>query len=323
MKWLWYLMMVLVAMPGGAQAQGLAGPLEPRPISAERWTESFTVIADLEGDVYLKVQALVTNVGVGDGKAVCRVLVTRPGREPLRLSQKAGDDWQFDARSETLRVGRCALSNAVDGLRVHAVFDELSLDLYYAARAKRHQVPDGFLSNGDAFYEYDVQLPWASVSANLTEGHAKATVRGFGFVDHSRSTAMPRDIAYRWFRFLGLNDGHSSMFRVRTDALGHHEKGWWWEQGDPLPRLGKPSVVGFSDVPEGADFRFTIHDGKVVYEVHVDELLLRQAPLEELGLMGKMIQPWLGRPETRTYRARVKKGEEQWRGLLEIATNYD
>ena len=61
----------------------------------------------------------------------------------------------------------------------------------------------------------------------------------------------------------------------------------------------------------------------MVYEVQVEELILRHAPIEELGFLGKLIRPWLGRPETRTYRAQIKKGDEQWQGLLEIATNYD
>ena len=323
MRCLYFILFLWTAAPAAVHAQGLARALEPRPISAERWTESFSLLADLTSGAYIKVNAVVTNVGIGDGKAACSMVVTRPGHEPLRVSHEAGDDWNFDETSETLKVGGCALSNTPQGLRVRAVFGDVRAELEYAARVKRHPVPDGFLSNGESFYEYDVQLPWSTVKARLFEKDVKVEMRGFGFVDHSRSTAMPRDLAYRWFRFLGLNQGESLMFRVRIDESGEHCMGWWWRQEDPGPTKGAPSVMGLTSVPEGGGFAFTINDGKVVYEVQVEELLLRHAPIEELGFLGKMIRPWLGRPETRTYRAQIKKGDEQWQGLLEIATNYD
>jgi len=320
----WYIVLVGVLLStSSGYAQGIAKSFEPRPITAERWTESFSVIADLTGGVFVKVNQLISNVGIGDGKSACRIVLHRSGLEAESLSDDFGDDWTADGAKKSLKVGSCLVINAPQGLRVQAELEGLAVDMQFAERAKRVQGPGGVLSDGDSFYEYDIALPWSPVTARLTREGQVETLQGFGFSDHSRATSMPRDIAYQWFRFLGLQKTDSLMFRVRALNPGKDMTGWRWAQSETGPSVGMPRIVGLETVPEGAGFKFDVIFGEDVYQVSVDELVLHFAPLDELGLLGVMIRPWLGNPETRTYRARVKKGATLWNGLLEIATNYD
>ena len=77
-------------------------------------------------------------------------------------------------------------------------------------------------------------------------------------------------------------------------------------------------------VPEGEGFQFEAKLGDDHLVITADTFLYRYAPLEEYGLLGAMLQPWVGRPETRTFRATLKDGRSGVvsPGILAISSNY-
>ena len=100
---------------------------------------------------------------------------------------------------------------------------------------------------------------------------------------------------------------------------------WIWRENDQKPLLlGEMEVTPMEKVPEGEGFQFEAKLGDDHLVITADTFLYRYAPLEEYGLLGAMLQPWVGRPETRTFRATLKDGRSGVvsPGILAISSNY-
>ena len=150
-------------------------------------------------------------------------------------------------------------------------------------------------------------------------------VKGYGTIDHSRSTTMPRDIAYRWIHFFGLHKGKRCLLRMRFPSEETPPQVWIWRENDKKPTLlGAMKVTPMDKVPEGDGFELEAKLGDDHFVISVDTFLYRYAPLEEYGILGAMLQPWVGRPETRTFRATLKDGRSGLvsPGILAISSNY-
>lgn len=314
----------MVPSPSWAQ---LAQPLEPKASHQDTYAESITAVADLEDGTYLLVQFFVTNVGVGTEKGACKVLVLKNGLEPYSEGEEVKKGkWAYLRDQKKLEMAGCTIENQKDGVLMAGTVDELSFELKYSKRARRHPVPDSFLSNGKDFYEYEMYIPWSPVQGRLSmEGKPPQNVKGSGMIDHSRSTTMPRDIASRWIHFLGLHEGKRCIVRMRFPSEGLAPQVWVWREQDKKPvLLGAMQVTPMDKVPEGDGFKLEATLGADHFIFSVETFLYRYAPLEEYGLLGAMLQPWVGRPETRTYRATLQDGKTGIKspGILEISSNY-
>jgi hypothetical protein len=321
-----FLLLSVLAAPSIAWGQ-LAKPLEPKTSHQDTYAESITAVADFADGTYLLVQYFVTNVGMGSGKGACKVIVLKKGEEPYSEGEEVKKSkWGYERESQMLKMARCTIQNQKDGVALVGTVEDFSFNLKYQTRAKHIPIPDSFLSNGKDFYEYEIYVPWSRVSGHLTRKNQEpSAVSGFGAVDHSRSTTMPRDIASRWIHFLGLHEGKRCIVRMRFPNEKTPPSVWIWREGESKPTLlGSMQFTAMDKVPEGDGFKLEakLKDDHLVFTVQT--FLYRYAPLEEYGLLGAMLQPWVGKPETRTYRATLKDAKSgiESPGILSISSNY-
>ena len=310
------------------QAWGqLAKPFQPKVSHQDTYAESMTAKVDFEDGTYLLVQFFSTNVGMGSEKAACKVLLLKQGQEPYSQGNEVKKgSWGYDPDTRKLSVAKCTVINHQDGVAMAGQVDDLRFDLKFDKKARRYRIPDSFLSNGKDFYEYEVYLPWSSVKGTIQlRDLPEQEVKGFGSIDHSRSTTMPRDIASRWIHFIGLHKGKRCILRLRFPDEKTQPQVWIWREGEKKPTLlGAMDFTPMDKVPEGDGFKLEAKLGDEHLILSMDTFLYRYAPLEEYGLLGAMLQPWVGRPETRTFRATlqdVKTGMSS-PGILEISSNY-
>ena len=317
---------IVLCTPLSAWGQ-LAKPFQPKVSHQDTYAESMTAINDFEDGTYLLIQFFTTNVGMGEEKAACKVLLLKEGQEPYSEGDEVKKGkWAYDPAQKKLNMANCTVENQPDGVAIQGSVDELQFDLKYAKKARRHPIPDSFLSNGKDFYEYEIYVPWSKVSGTLQLKDApEQKVKGFGTIDHSRSTTMPRDIASRWIHFFGLHQGKRCIVRMRFPNEKTPPQVWIWREQDKKPTLlGAMTVTPMDQVPEGDGFQLEAKLGNDHLIISVDTFLYRYAPLEEYGLLGAMLQPWVGRPETRTFRATLKDGQSGLvsPGILAISSNY-
>lgn len=102
-----------VARPSRALA---AEVLQPEPVNEESYTESFVAFIDATDGTYFKVQLGISNVGPGDRKGACRVLMAKVGATPWSHEAVVDGDWDY-ARG-VLRIGKCRAT--VEGARAGA-----------------------------------------------------------------------------------------------------------------------------------------------------------------------------------------------------------
>jgi hypothetical protein len=322
---------LLRALPAAA-----AAPLQPRPESADTWGESFTFQADLADGSYVWAQLSFTNLGPGSGTGVCRVLVRRPGRTPFtaqtRVSRKGWEYVPADASGTDrleLDEGLCAAhGGATPGLRV--ALDGRRVELRFA-KAFTPTVPPGGdvrLPNG-RYYLSELLLPFGDVQVrlqgkDLTKGEAAELLSGGAYVDHSRSTTPPTELASRWVRFRALRAvgaAPRALLLARLAPGGSFAHAYLWEEGTPpraltqleLSRLGSGGLktAWLAHFPE-------------VGAVASTSLLHRSAPVQELGLLGRVLKPLVGSPVTYTHRAVLQReGAPAQPGLLEVSLEED
>ena len=312
--------------PLNAWAQ-LAKPFQPKVSHQDTYAESMTAIADFEDGTYLLVQFFTTNVGMGEEKAACKVLLLKNGQEPYSEGNEVKKGkWAYEPAEKKLNMANCTVENRRDGVTMAGTVEELEFSLKYSRKARRHPVPDSFLSNGKDFYEYEIYVPWTEVSGTLKlKDLPVQELKGSGTIDHSRSTTMPRDIASRWIHFFGLHKGKRCLLRMRFPNETTSPQVWIWRENDKKPTLlGAMQVTPMDKVPEGDGFKLEAKLGDDHLVISVDTFLYRYAPLEEYGILGTMLQPWVGRPETRTFRASLKDGRSGLvsPGILLISSNY-
>ena len=72
------------------------------------------------------------------------------------------------------------------------------------------------------------------------------------------------------------------------------------------------------------DFTVTLRGaGDKKIEIKSDRFLFRYAPVEEIGVIGSMIAPFVGAPTSFTARATLVEGDQRIPGLLEIEYGKD
>lgn len=312
------LALALFAAPSTAAAHAF----EPKPVDVESYSENFTLISDLEDGTYVQIQLPITNVGMGDGHGGCRVLVVPRSGSPWTKLEKVGRD-QWHVAEKGLVIGPCRIGASSKQTLVEAAVGGARLRFELDAVPRSHRAPDGLLRAGDKFFEYEMLVPWARVQAVLEPpGRPARKLSGYAFLDHSRSTSLPADIAKQWVRFRSLRDGESMLLLARLPPEGGAFRGWVWRQGEEAARpLSELRISRLSpDADEATGWRVEGRAGDYAFRITSDRQLYRYAPVEEYGFMGLMARAVVGNPVTRTYRATLAEpgSADTATGILEV-----
>ena len=299
-----------------APADRVQSLLAPTAVDAKTYAESFTTLALLADGTYVHTSLLISNIGLHSGRAVCRVRVMqKDGTASLYESFADAGAWHYVPASataaESLHIGACTASAHRGSWALEANFAEAQLRLTLA-QAPRAVVPPGHpVRANNAFYESSVLVPFAPAHGMLRQGSgAPRPWTGFGYADHSRSTTLPKDLGYGWLRFRGLGKTCSQVLLVRyvAPAAGAHSpmlQAYLWRQGEAQPQaLKDPHIALPAAGAEAAALKVTVFDGATkLMTLHANRSLLREAPLEAYGLMGRLVGSVIGSVQSETYYA--------------------
>ena len=314
-----FLLASLLATPALAGA-GPADLLQPRLDPSDAYTESFTFVADLEDGAYAWIQLSVSNLGPGTHHGVCRALLLRPGQAPAWSAQvrarpgKQADEWRY-SEAGGLEVAGCQ-AQAGNTPSVSARFEgEGALSVHFERPFAPAQPPRAEVTLDAGRYRSELLQTGTQVRVVFQPAKGMAyTGRGGGYADHSHSTIPGRLLAQRWMRFRALRGERSSIV-VRETARGASAPSYLWRQAEGFTELTAATLgredTGWTAALQGEGWQGTVRAGR---------LLLRSAPIQELGLLGKMLKPLTGSPVTYTYRAQLERaGHPPLPGVMEVS----
>lgn len=317
--------LVLLLLGGTAEANPV---LRPNLLPDEAFAETFSFFVDAEDGTYAHVQLGISNVGPGSKKGGCRAMIARPGR-PTYVRSKVVEAaaWRHEAEDDRLVVGDCEARRG-ETLLVTARHGAERVRIELRADAARTRAPALSFGTKGGFFESEVLVPSAPASLEIVHEGERHRSEGHGYADHSRSKAMPREVAKTWVRFRKVSAEAPVLVLVREAPSGSHE-GW----------LRRPSAGGSGS--ERSIARFQLQGGESkgqerAFRIMLDaeggpwritsrQLLYRQAPIEEQGVLGKMVSPVVGNPVTYVYRAVLEErgSKDKHEGILEVSFSDD
>jgi hypothetical protein len=310
-----------LAVAALAPARAQAAPLlRPAPVSHGSYGETFTFLADLEDGGYLHLSLGLTNLGPGSTKGVCRAVVVGPDGAVWRGSERVGKDaWRWEEGDpERLTVGPCHAWSGAAGSGVELKVDGGTVRLESDRPLAERAPPEGTITVGRDYYRTSLLLSRAPVRVSLAlPGQPTRTVAGGAFADHSRSTVKPRDLAMRWVRFRVLRGARGALLLGREGLDGRFAPAWICEDPGPACRRFSSFQVERSGEQNPA-FGVALAADGVPLRLDSGRLLFRDAPVEELGVLGKVVAPFVGSPVTYIYRGTLSGDGPPVEGILEV-----
>ncbi|MEZ0313144.1 MAG: hypothetical protein ACAI38_15325 [Myxococcota bacterium] len=317
---LWtFAVVCLLAIPSSGAAASL---LEPQLDEDDNYSETLTAIADLEDGTYVQLQLNVSNLGVGDANGACRMLVVEPDQKAWTASDRVGrDSWK--ASASELSVTTCSAATAGGATTIQAKLEKGAAKLAFAAAIQPRSPPDAKVTVEGKSFAYAIAIPWAKVEATFTvPGRGERKLTGFGYMDHSRSTTLPAQLATRWVRYRGLSGGDSVLLLARNLPDGTL-RGWLWREKEPFARpLAKLKLNRIDAKDQAKGYTIEGAAGDLTFTITSESQLYRYAPVEEYGVLGVLARSVVGNPVTRTYRATLDAQPatppNAKRGILEV-----
>ena len=301
--------------------------LKPDVASAEYYSETYTIFADLENGAYIYGQLGVSNIGPGDKRGVCRILIVKPKGKAFNQSNIVDENqWSFTYKTpankdQQLKVKNCQLELAETEklLTFTGKIESQQISITLHSLPKKRQTPNDNLLLESGFYKSDILVPWAKATVRYRVNSEWITSKGFGYADHSRSTLLPAALAHQWVRFRALNDKNSYLILARQEAKDKPFDGWHWSQPDEVRTLNKLDLSNIKH-KKGLHWKVNIKAQTGQFEITTEKQLLRYAPLEEKGVLARMLSYFVGNPVTYTYRANLISPEgKKIAGILEVA----
>lgn len=279
--------------------------LEPQLDEDDNYSETLTAIADLEDGTYVQLQLNVSNLGVGDANGGCRMLVVEPAQKAWTATERVGRD-AWKASAGELAITTCKAETGNGATTMQGQLDKGAVKLAFAAGIQPRSPPDSKITVEGKSFAYAIAIPWAKVEATLAlPGRAERKVAGFGYMDHSRSTTLPAQLATRWVRFRALGAGDSMLLLARNLPDGSL-RGWLWREKEPFARpLANLKLTRVDAKDQAKGYSIEGAAGDLTFSIAVESQLYRYAPVEEYGVLGVMARAVVGNPVTRTYRATV------------------
>ncbi|MEM7674390.1 MAG: hypothetical protein AAF449_00145 [Myxococcota bacterium] len=312
---------ILVASPSRAD---VPFKLQPQLLSAEAYGETFSLVADLGEQGYVQAQIAFSNLGPGDHHGACRFMVIEGENKPWSAAKRFDrDEWRVE--KDALKVGPCRLESG-DTLQLTAPLDDGKIVLTLHAPAKAVAPPEHRIDLEDNFYEVEVLVPWAPATLSMHRKGAKSkTLTGFGYADHSRSTALPSRIARLWVRFRAMNPEQAQLLLLRFPEGKKPPKGWFWSTGTPNPSPIKQARIQRAREKRGGGkqnsrpWRAMVQTSNGAVQLRSQKLLKRHAPIEEYGFLGRIASAVIGNPVTYTFRGQIRmKGQPPVSGIMEV-----
>jgi hypothetical protein len=289
----------------------------------DAYGESHTFIADLDDGTYVHISLAITNLGPGGLKGICQGRVVPPRGPAWRAFTRVGrDGWSWKGGDgEHLQIGPCSAWLAGGETRVEVPLEGSSVRLLFSAIPRGRAGRDTVVVQGTDLYRSEIFLSRTPVTATLAlPGRPPWSASGSGYYDHSRSTIPPRQIARRWVRFRALRGPRPLLLLGREGPDGRMGPVWTCrgpsdcrvEDSFEVERTGGDSAPTFRVSVRGEGRTLTLTSGRLIY---------REAPIEDLGIIGKLVAPFVGSPVNYVCRAQATGEGDPIDGVLEVETD--
>ncbi len=312
------IMLAVLALPWVA---GAGSVLEPLPSVSDNYGESFTFMVDVEDGTFVFAQFSVTNLGPGSRHGICRATVVRPGRKPWAPQVKVdSDEWRFDKASNTLKMGPCTL-HAGSGTHISIPLDDGLVNIDFAEPPVKLEPPRSSVIVGNARYRHEVLVPFSAVkvSLKLPGSGQLLELNGGGYGDHSHSTVAPAKLARRWVRFRALRGDTNLLLLAREGHDGGFGPIYLWPAGEEPRELQSFDLRRMEGGKKTAGWEADLSGEEGTMRVRATSLLLRNAPVQDLGVLGRLVKPVVGSPVTYVMRAVLERpGQPALPGLMEV-----
>ena len=122
---------------------GMATPiLQPQLTSEERYSESYTLSADLSDGSFVLFQVLFFNFGFGDGNAGCRILYVPKGGQGInRKAKYSNTEWNYNSTVDRLEVGTCVLQQS-SMMQISGTVEDIDLSMKIDSRLQKVRFPE-------------------------------------------------------------------------------------------------------------------------------------------------------------------------------------
>ncbi|GEM_PF-3403893 len=276
-----------------------AGLLKPHLHKADAYSEVYSLVLELEDGGHAQIELAVSNIGIGDNNAMCRAFVVNGRRSWKFASIIKPKDWRYTA-PDNLRIGRCSIDYRAGVLRVVGRGRGGTLTATVKTKLSSRSFPGHRIVTKGGFFDAERLLHNAVANVSMSPSkagvgvtQAQATMHRFWV------TAPPSELASRWVRVFGL--GKTSTLIVHARELPGRKGARGAISASPNHRF--VALKGLKLRRVGTRRILTIGVGKSRYHVRLGKRLFRHAPLEDAGVIGRIIRMFVGNPVTETFRA--------------------
>jgi hypothetical protein len=197
--------------------------------------------------------------------------------------------------------------------------------LEYASPVQPRSPEGSDVEVGSARYRHEVTLAFSPLRATLQRPkEEERTLAGGGYADHTRSTIAPAKLAKRWVRFRALRGGERLVLLAREGQDGEFGPVYEWEEGG-TPRPLEYFTLSRDGAKERSVWKVQVFgDGGAAMVLRSTQLLKRDAPVEDLGVLAGLVKPVVGSPVTYLHRAVLERaGKPPVAGLMEVTLEGD
>ena len=291
--------------------------LEPRFTKTRSFAQiySFTALFNDTTDIRLiQMQFTLTNLGLSDRNAACKVILLRKTGDTFCWNKKYGSNqWSYtEDVAQRLSIG----SNQVliQGDKTSASVDNKKIKVIITFDCTPEPVvpPNSGITRNDRFFECAVLIGWKKVEVELKQpGNLPKRMHGYGMMELSRSTSFPSDICRGWITFRG-NTANADSYFLASLRLPCGDKtpaqGWIWRSREPSPRVinGVPFISKVVKTDRRRPIVQKIVSPDRSFTIETQGLLSRYSIIDELGfVLGAIVKLVIGDPVTYYYEAKV------------------
>jgi hypothetical protein len=287
--------------------------LEPRFLNNESFAQIYTFTALFDDSTTIQMQFVLTNLGISDQNAACKIIMLRGSTSPLCWNEKyKRDEWNYaggfvqllkiKANQILIQDGKTSVSASNDKIRVTIAFDCAPDSII---------PPNAALSAHGRFYEYAVLIPWSQVQGSLElPGDTPKKLTGYGMLELARSTSFPSDICRGWISFYGYN---ATTHFLANLCLPPGDKmpatGWVWGGSDQAPIA--IANLQFESEEQKSD-RNKLHVRRIVapdssFTIDLRTPVYRYSVVDEMGpVLRAIVKLVIGTPVTYYYEANAQ-----------------
>jgi len=306
--------------------------LKPEFTERESYTQIYTLTTlfnDTANPIMIQMQFTLTNLGISDQNAGCKILVLQKNVKPVFWNKRYGKKkWSYTKNTgQQLKIGLNYIL-IKDGKTMALIEnDKISAQITFDRTPDPIVPPMISLTSHNRFHESTVLIGCTKVQGvvKLPDGNSKKMV-GYGVLELSKSTSFPSDICRGWVTFRGYNFETNSYFLTSLRVLRgktSEAEGWIWKKSVETPSSISKIPFDFKiekAVREKPLFPYIIPiDSSFLLEPQT--LLTRYSIIDELGFFwGGIVKLVIGDPITYYYEAKVvlKENSDTIPGILEF-----